>query len=97
MKYFLIWLSELSLQLHLPGTDPDMEAVTCLECRWCLGLVDTEGLHTHLVEEHQMHHHKQLGLAVFLLSSQEVAFILASLEPRINLFKTKGVLVPTKS
>ena len=73
------------------------EKVECLECRFCHGLVGTEAgevgkLERHLVDTHDILFDKEFSLATFFITTEEVATILASLESRINLFKTKGLL-----
>ena len=67
------------------------ERVECLECRFCHGLVGTEAgevrkLERHLVDTHDILFNKQLSLATFFITTEEVATILANLEPRINIF-----------
>ena len=73
------------------------ERVECLECRFCHGLVGTEAgevrkLERHLVDTHDILFNKQLSLATFFITTEEVTTILANLESRISLFKTKGLL-----
>ena len=75
----------------------ELQKVECLECRFCHGLVGTEAgevgkLERHLVDTHDILLNRQLSLATFFITTEEVATILASLESRINLFKTKGLL-----